>query len=380
MIGHHRVGRMFKAVPQLCLFAFVVAACDFDQGMSGSPDAASPLVTVSFGDAESSAGEASGTGTIAVMLSAASTSTVTVDFTVAGGTASRPEDFTLADSTLTFSPGQTMQMIAVAIESDDIDEPDETLLVQLARPVGATLGETTTHTLTIADDDPPPVVSFAHAAVDAGEAMTAVNLIVQLSSASGFTVTVPFSLDSSGTAETPDDFTLASTAALVIPPGATSASVVVNVKADALDEADETVIVVLATPTNATLGATSTATLTIVDDDPSPTVAFTSTGSAPNENNSNITLTVQLSDISGRDVTVPFSVDAASTASSPADYTITASPVTIPAGETSTTIIIAMKEDTDVEPDETVIVNLGTPTNATLGTPATYTLTIKNDD
>ncbi|HEY5945383.1 MAG TPA: Calx-beta domain-containing protein, partial [Kofleriaceae bacterium] len=56
------------------------------------------------------------------------------------------------------------------------------------------------------------------------------------------------------------------------------------------------------------------------------------------------------------------------------------SPVVIPAGNTSTTITIAMKEDTLYESDETVIVALGTPTNATLATPATYTFTIKDDD
>jgi len=90
---------------------------------------------------------------------------------------------------------------------------------------------------------------------------------------------------------------------------------------------------------------------------------------------------VQLSDISGQDVIVPYTIDAASTAVSPADYTISpASPVTIPAGSTSTTITIAMKEDTLAESDETVGVVLGTPTNGVLATPSTYTLTIKNDD
>ena len=65
----------------------------------------------------------------------------------------------------------------------------------------------------------------------------------------------------------------------------------------------------------------------------------------------------------------------------PMDYTISpATPITIPAGSTSTTITIAVKEDMAVEADETVIVVLGMPTNATLGTPSTYTLTIVNDD
>jgi hypothetical protein len=372
---------MSKALRKLyaCALTLVLAACDFDQGMPSTPDAPPGAVTVAFGGDASSAVEGAGTGMIAVTLSAASTTAVTVDFTVTAGSATRPDDFAVSDGTLTFMPGQTTQMIAVALESDSIDEADETLMVELAQPVGATLGATTSHTLTIADDDAPPVVTFAQAAGNATETMAATNLVVQLSAASSFAVTVPFSL-AKGTADSPDDFTLAATTALVIPAGSLSANVIVNVKADSLDEANETVIVNLGTPTNGMLGATATTTLTIQDDDPTPTVAFTSMGSQPNENNSNITLTVQLSDISGQDVSVPFTIDAASTAADPADYTITMSPVTIGAGETSTTIVIAMKEDTDVELDETVIVNLGTPTNATTTTPSTYTFTIKNDD
>jgi hypothetical protein len=206
-----------------------------------------------------------------------------------------------------------------------------------------------------------------------------VNLTVQLSSASSFAITVPYSVGAASTADNPEDYTIAASP-VMIPAGMTSGTIAINVKADTLDEANETVIVPLGTPTNATLGATTSETLTITDDDMGPTVALTSMGSSPNEGNSNITLTVQLSDISGQDVTVPFSIDASSTATSPADYTITASPVVIPAGNTSTTITIAMKEDTLVENDETVVVVLGTPTNATLATPSTYTLTIRDDD
>src|SRR5262249_18375076 len=158
--------------------------------------------------------------------------------------------------------------------------------------------------------------------------------------------------------------------------GMTTASIPINIIPDTLDEANETVVVELDPPTNATLGA-AIAKLTITDDDPSPTVSFTSAGSSPNENNGNITLTVQLSEISGQYLIVPYTIDAASTAENPADYTISpASPITIPAGSTSTTITIAMKEDTLDESDETVAVVLGTPTTATLATPSTYTLTI----
>ena len=206
------------------------------------------------------------------------------------------------------------------------------------------------------------------------------NLAVNLSSASGFDVTLPFAVGASSTASNPADYTIA-TSPITIPAGMTTANIAVTVKGDTLDEANETVIVTLGTPTNATLGAIATETLTINDDDATPTVTFTSAGSSPNEGNTNVTLTVQLSAVSGRDVTVPYTINAASNASNPSDYTISpASPLTIPAGQTSATVTIAIIEDTLFEADETVIVDLDTPTNATLGATTTYTLTIKNDD
>jgi hypothetical protein len=339
-----------------------------------------PLPTVGFAASTSMTNE-NQVIDLTVQLSPASGRMVTVGYTASFGTATSADaTVTGAPGTVTFMPGQTSRTISVAVINDTIDEPNESLTVMLAGPGNAMLG-TATNTLTIVDEDNPPTVAFTQATASVGEAMTSVNLSVQLSSASAFPITVPFSVGATSTADNPEDYTLASTTALSIPAGMTTAMVVVNVKADTLDEANETVVVTLGTPTNATLGATATETLTITDDDSPPTVSFTSMGSSPNEGNSNITLTVQLSDISGQDVTVPFTIGAASTALNPDDYTIApVSPLTIPAGTTGTTITIAMKEDTVFEPDETVIVALGTPTNATLTSPSTYTLTIRDDD
>ena len=66
---------------------------------------------------------------------------------------------------------------------------------------------------------------------------------------------------------------------------------------------------------------------------------------------------------SATDVIVPFTVTG--TATDPADYTITASPITIPAGSLNGNITITIAGDTIDENDETVIVTMGTPTGAT---------------
>ncbi len=339
-----------------------------------------PLPSVGFASASVSTNESQSVD-LTVQLSEASGRTVSVAYAVTFGTAT-PADASVtgAPGTVTFMPGETTKTIAVAVTNDSLDEANETLTVTLANPSNATLGTAAT-TVTIVDNDDPPTVAFAQATASVNEAMTTVNLTVQLSAASGRAITVPFSIAGASTADGSEDYTLVTSPPLVFMPGVTSATIAIDIDDDALDEANETVIVVLGTPTNATLGAIAMETLTINDNDPTPTVAFTSSGSMPNEGDSNITLTLQLSDISGQDVTIPYTIDAATTATNPADYTITpASPIVIPAGQTSTTITIAMKEDMLDEPDETVIVVLGMPTNATLAAPSTYTLTIRDDD
>jgi hypothetical protein len=115
---------------------------------------------------------------------------------------------------------------------------------------------------------------------------------------------------------------------------------------------------------------------------PLPTVTFTAAAQSNLESVTPVTATVQLSAASGQDVTVPFGVGVGSTATGGGvDYTLsTATPLTIPAGGTTATISLTINGDGVVEADETVVLNLGSPTNATLGSPATHTVTIQDDD
>jgi hypothetical protein len=91
-----------------------------------------------------------------------------------------------------------------------------------------------------------------------------------------------------------------------------------------------------------------------------------------------MTFLAVLSTPSSRDVSVPFTLGG--TAQAGADYTITTSPVTIPAGGNSAAITITMYEDTADEEDETVIVTMGTPVNAVKGSPSVHTATIVDND
>ena len=91
-------------------------------------------------------------------------------------------------------------------------------------------------------------------------------------------------------------------------------------------------------------------------------------------------LTVDLSAASGQDVTVNYTVTGTATGSG-TDYTLANGTLTISAGDTSGTITIAgIVDDTLDEVDETVIVTLSSPTNATLGSDDAHTYTITDND
>src|SRR5207244_13585398 len=147
---------------------------------------------------------------------------------------------------------------------------------------------------TIIDNDNPPSVAFSLASSSGAESVTPANLAVALSTVSGKTVSVDYAV-SGGTATGGGvDYTLAS-GTLTFAPGVTSHTIALAVVDDALDELNETVLVTLSNPTNATLGATATHTYTINDDDPPPSVALSLDGSPMAEAGGVATVTATLS-------------------------------------------------------------------------------------
>ena len=333
--------------------------------------------TVSLDSGFQTVAEDAGAVTVTASLSAASDTDVTVPFTVTG-TATDGSDFTISSSPITIAAGQTSADITISVIDDSEDEPDESVVISLETPTGATLGTTSVHTLTITDnDDPvPPTVTVSTGQTVAEDAGT-VSVIATLSAVSDSDVTVPFSV--TGTATDGSDFTIDSSP-LTIAAGQTTATISVSVTDDSVDEPDETVVVTLGTPTGATLGSNAEHTVTITDNDepPLPTVTLDAASQDANEDAGNVAITATLSEVSDSDVLVPFVFTG--TATDGSDFTISASPLTIAAGQTSATVTISIIDDTEDEPDETVTVALATPTGATLGAISSHTVNIIDND
>ena len=110
----------------------------------------------------------------------------------------------------------------------------------------------------------PRSVAFTRASQSLPESAATVSVTVQLPAAFSYPVTVPFTLG--GTAQLGNDYTAASTS-ITIPAGSPSATISFALANDALCEVNETLVLSMLTPVNATLGAITTHTITILDDD-----------------------------------------------------------------------------------------------------------------
>jgi hypothetical protein len=201
-----------------------------------------------------------------------------------------------------------------------------------------------------------------------------------------------YNIDNGGSNISSFPFTVA------IPAGAATASFDFNSLADNDNAIDEVLVIDLQNPsggTNAILGTTIAHTITVNDDDTPTSVAFTAISSTVNEptaTGNDSTIAVAIADPSSNIATsVEVSLDASSTVDS-GDYSVVydGNAVTFPftitfaAGQTANeSFTITAIDDADTD-DETLVLNLVSPTggvaNATIGTDATHTMTIVDDD
>jgi hypothetical protein len=92
-----------------------------------------------------------------------------------------------------------------------------------------------------------------------------------------------------------------------------------------------------------------------------------------------VTITTTLSSASGLDVMVSFTVGGTAMGGG-VEHDLADGTITIPAGAQTASVTFNVVDDALNEEDKTVVVTLGTPTNATLGTISTQTITIHDDD
>ncbi len=336
--------------------------------------------TIQFTATSSSAAESVTPAILELTLSVATGSDATVDYALTGTATGGGVDYTAnATGTATISAGNTTTTVSIVIVNDTLDENNETIIVTISNPANATLGTNTVYTYTINDNDTAPTIQFTATSSSAAESVTPVSLEFVSSAVSGLDVSVDYALTGTATGGGVD-YTANATGTATISAGNTTTTVSIVIVNDTLDENNETIIVTISNPANATLGTNTVYTYTINDNDTAPTIQFTATSSSAAESVTPVSLEFVSSAVSGLDVSVDYALTGTATGGG-VDYTANATgTATISAGNTTTTVSIVIVNDTFEENNETIIVTISNPANATLGTNTVYTYTINNND
>jgi len=339
-----------------------------------------PSVTLSV--SSSSIAEAAGASTVTATLSAVYVQTVTVTLAASGTATGGGTDYTLASSTITIPAGQTTGTTTVTAVHDVLDEANETVILDITGVTNANENGTQQQTITISDDDNPPTVNLSISPSSIAEAagastVTASTVTATLSAVSGQTVTV--TLAASGTAiGGGTDYTLASST-ITIPAGQTTGTTTVTAVQDALDEANETVILDITGVTNGLENGTQQQTITITDDDDPPSVVLSVNTVNIAEAAGVGTVTATLSAVSGQVVTVTLTASGSATGGG-TDYTLASSTITIPAGQTTGTTTVTGIQDILDEVDEAVILDITGVANGIENGNQQVTFIINDDD
>jgi hypothetical protein len=186
---------------------------------------------------------------------------------------------------------------------------------------------------------------------------------------------------SNGTATSPADFT-GVTGIATFANGVTTRTITIPTKTDTEVEGPQTFTVTLSGPGGgASLGGQATIVVTILDAQ-TPRIQFAKADYAVAETAGSVTLTVQRIGPASATVTVPYSLAGVTATGGSVDFDSTGGTLTIPAGQSSRTLVVPIVNDTVNEVPETFTVTLSDPTGggAILGTPAVATVTITDND
>lgn len=226
------------------------------------------------------------------------------------------------------------------------------------------------------NENPPASVSLTVDKGSLGEVSGVATLAATIASTTEQDVTVE--LEITGTATVNEDF-LMSASQIVIPAGAMTGEITFTAVNDLQDEADETVIIDIASVTNGTEAGTQQVTIVILDDDdpPTPEVTLSVDNSEIAEAGGLAEFFVTLSE----STTVPVTVDLAiSGTAAGEDFTTSTTQVVLAAGSTSGSLTVMAADDEVHEPDETVIVDIATVVNGSELGEQRQTTTILDDD
>lgn len=343
-------------------------------------DAAAVITPViSAGDVVVS--EADGYADVVVSLSAPSAELVSVSYSTWSGTAyGAGTDYVTQGGTMTFAPGVTSQVVRVAITNDSAAEGIESFIFELSSlSINARVG-TPKATVTILDGNTKPTSVPATYAVtpsvtSVNEGASVIYTVSTTGVASGTALTYQLTGINAG------DVSGGFLSGNVVVGSNGQASISLGLVADLQTEGNETLSLQLLN--GATVVATATP-VTVVDTSKGavPSVAFTSGNVTVTERDtgtSTASVTVSLSTATSSLVSVAYST-IAGTALPNTDFIAASGTLVFNAGETSKTINVGVVGDLVAEQTESFSIQLTGPVGATIGSTATTTISVLDND
>ncbi len=307
-----------------------------------------------------------------VTKSGSTANTLSVNFGSSSGTALEPNDYQPVSGALNFLPAETSKTITVTTVDDTVFEATETFSVYLSGASGGAVISSATGTGSISNNDVAPVFSVANVSVTEGGVA---NIVVTRTGASEVSSGVTFAT-SDGTAGAAQYAAASGTLNFVS--GETSKSLFVSTTQNVFFNLAKTFNLTLSAPTNATLGAT-TALVTINNDDPPPSFAVVNPTARPE--GQSIVFGIQLDGTVSYEppLTINYATSSG-TATSGVDFQPTSGTVTFTSPNTLTQVTVPTIQDSAVEPDETIIFTISSPSYGAAITQSQATGTITNDD
>ena len=330
--------------------------------------------------------------TITATLSAISGVDTVVTVNTANGTAVAGTDYTaISAGSISIPAGTLAGTTTTTILSDGVKDEHDTETFAVGGVATNVSPASASTTVSIADAQSTPTLTLTGGG--AGSEGTSLTFGIAVGpTASDLPITVHWDAVAAPVvtgheAATPStDFTYPASRTVTIAAGVTTASIVIPLTADAIDELPEDFAVELSSPTNATLGTTSKVVGQINDINTPPTVTITPTAVTEGDSGKvSRTFTATLSGVSGRPVNVTWAtaIDGSGlTFAAPVkDYIDKTGTLTFPIGTTTQTFSVEIVGDKiDEGTGETFRVNLtNVDSSASLGAGFTA-LTITDDD
>lgn len=202
---------------------------------------------VTYGPAENG-----GTQTITVVRTDGSTGAANVNYATSNGTAASGTDYGSVSNTLSFASGETSKTFTVSVVDNTSIDGNRNFTINLSNPTGGTaLGDVPSTSVMIFDDETLTYgtgsLKFTKSSYAVTEASGVALVTVQRIGGAKNKVTVSFAT-SNGTALASSDYT-ATSGTMTFEAGETSKLIRIPLLKDTIADADETLYVILSSPT-----------------------------------------------------------------------------------------------------------------------------------